>query len=117
MTNQEIFDRNWQVFIVDKQPRAVDDDHGCSYSPTGNNTVGCAVGCCLSEEARKLFERKGGSIRRIFNDESSLYHSAFQDNQIEFLAAMQSWHDLQDLDKDDLIEIARCFNLNVPENS
>ncbi len=45
MTNQEVFNKVWKFFIVDKNPQAKQADGRCIYGEVGGKQ--CAIGCLL----------------------------------------------------------------------
>lgn len=54
MTKQEIFNRVWQHFVVDKGAPSCNDQGGCLYRGPGD--ARCAVGLFLSDETATHYE-------------------------------------------------------------
>lgn len=59
MTLQELFDANWQHFVVEKNPQSKKDGR-CMYGGTG-----CAIGCVMPDELKRFADRG-------FDDSSSI---------------------------------------------
>ena len=129
-TRQEMFDRVWQCFVVDKQPQCKPNVGPCSYVPINNNTVGCAVGCLLEHEEQKRFQEYNWSVSSMLtgnmgyqsdshkNDlAKSLFLKNFNREDVEFLDDCQSAHDSNfEYFKESLREIAIDYRLIIPEN-
>lgn len=86
-TRQEVFDRVWQHFVVEKNPRAVrSNDTLCTYEGTG-----CAIGCCITLEDSHKFEAQLGPYQHC----QALTGMYFNYEDESFLQALQRVHDWQ----------------------
>ena len=126
-SEQDVFNRFWQYFIVEQHPQAVIDTDGfphCVYrTPDGN---GCGIGCLVDDKTAEKWDRESPNvsyvgIARKFPEDHKKY---FSDSiKIEFLQALQSLHDREDRNwynedifRQDVAEdFARQHNLMVPE--
>ena len=77
---------------------------------------GCAIGCCLPQELRDM--EVLGSISNILEglegeEARKAFQDYFRDNDLEFLIAMQAWHDNNSCELHQLREIAADFELEM----
>lgn len=114
-SNQDAFDRVWQHFIVEGNPRCVDLGGGsfvCVYrNPSGN---GCAVGCMLPDS---MAAKADGFKATVYHAPLwDLCKDWFANVNIDLLRAMQSWHDSGGLypDAGKLRHIATAYNITIP---
>lgn len=129
-TNQIVFDRVWEKFVVNKTP--IDNpENGANYTHLPN---GCFIGCLLTKSfARKLQqacdEHKIYSITSILTKKNSdeLFKQVaelFNNCHVEFLETLQTTHDKIQVDinqtsklKNQLRELAENFCLTIPEEN
>jgi hypothetical protein len=116
-TKQEVFNKVWQHFIVDQNPRAYnpETDKCTYYSESG----GCAIGCLIEDDdVKKVLDMAPTSSIYSLR---SLYSEIFDkiiDTEVDknFLGYLQIAHDdyTNDL-KQLLIDLALDYNLIVPQ--
>ena len=100
--NQELVNKFFNVFFVDKTPRCVSEAGDCQYAPQKEGQVGCAVGMFLSlDDAVSLDEYfkasgQGSGIRSVRLSQPNMYDKYFDHEQIDFLKQLQSCHDRLD---------------------
>ena len=124
ITNQEIFDKAWQAFVVEQRPASVcyDSDgdlDSCLYrDPNGNR---CAIGLCIPDD-----QYDPGIERRCPHDLHYDFDIEFED--VEFAkTAQEALHDCitEQLGKPEeaefvrerYLEFARDWDLEVPEEA
>jgi hypothetical protein len=116
-TKQQIFDKVWQHFVVNKNPKSVNEHTHCVYSsPEG----GCAIGCLIDNDAlKKEFDAQTNhtsiySIRDRFNIELSDYIDP--SIKTRFLDSLQTIHDSYfDSFEENMRALAAKYNLKVPK--
>lgn len=131
MTNQEIFDKVWDIFIIKKIGPSYDGSI-CIYDEKINGH-GCAVGCLLPDDIPvDLLDQGGGrTIASIIDDRPTELswkkqcppiRKLLRDISVDFLKTLQQAHDGNASSKDfsllmtqDLIGIAKKFNLKYPQ--
>lgn len=116
--NQEILNKVYQHFIVEKNPKSTNSNGGCCYNGTG-----CAVGCLLDPIDRELFETSAGNglILSICQHNPEMFLKSFRKDQLSFLVDLQNAHDSTPSDKlfheillKELIDLAAQYSLKVP---
>lgn len=116
MTKQEIFDKVWQYFIVEKHERSAVDQH-CFYRHPSGDGRRCAAGLFIKdEEYHKKLETFGVDCPDVAR---ALTKSGFPAGQQarEFLREIQRVHDRSSGNVVDERELRRCAlvnNLEVP---
>lgn len=91
LTLQDVFDKNWQYFIVENKPFGYIDFH-CTY--LGSNGEKCAIGVCIPEEiANKITEHNGCNVSFLLSKYKEV--SDLFDKNIDFtaLSNLQHLHD------------------------
>jgi hypothetical protein len=89
MTAQEIFDRVWTHFVVEGNPRSI-NDCGCAYR--GHGGAKCAVGVLIpDEEYAPSFE--GLSVESFFINPDCPPSIAAMKEHVGLLGALQGAHD------------------------
>lgn len=95
VTPQEMFDKVWDYFVVQKNAPGVGAMGGCDYrSETGAR---CAIGCLLPDEV--IEDMSGGHLMHCYIEEalrrqrSPKLNAFFTDCDLEFLSALQGAHD------------------------
>lgn len=79
MTKQEIFNKVWQYFVVEKHPRSVEGDL-CYYRHPSGDGRRCAAGLFISDaEYRKSLE---GAPTNASNVRAALANSGFSDDEL-----------------------------------
>lgn len=76
-SNQEIINKIYKHFIMDKNPRCINQCGSCCYSGTG-----CAIGCLLEREDSILWDNYGD----IFTIPKNLYEKYFEESSINLLS-------------------------------
>lgn len=123
MEAQEIFDRVWTHFVVERAPRSVarpEDCDGiaaaeCRYrGPDGQR---CAVGLLIPDAEYGAW-MEGWDVERLMRDER--FPEALRPLRAHqaLLSDLQAAHDDEDFDNDRaarLAYIGRCFELRIPE--
>jgi len=122
-TQQEIFDKVWDHFIVKGNSKSI-NDNVCVYDGTG-----CAIGCLLDPDDRVLWQKwhdvdgLDNGIVDIFDDIDGgrqEYDKYFCAEHLVFLKALQYQHDMcsifgfHDVFRAGLTKIADRFGLTVP---
>lgn len=117
-TKQEIFDRVWDHFVVQGNPRSVSDDgEDCRYR--GRNGTRCAVGIFIDDaDYDERMDALGGAFDSLFD---LLDHApelrAFLHTHRVTLTELQRIHDLAPTEshlKIKLVDWARHNDLVVP---
>jgi hypothetical protein len=116
MTAQEIFDRVWTHFVVEGNPRSIDEDRDCVYrGPEGQK---CAVGIFIPDaEYRDSLE--GSDVRTMLRGDRCPPSLAAMREHMDLLYCLQSAHDdarCGDISVP-LRRVARDFSLTIPEVS
>lgn len=112
-SNQEIFNRVWQHFIVEKNPRCVENGE-CRYDRTG-----CAIGCLLTQEDGDKLQSSCEGFA-VWTQEVKMNIQDYCDLVgPDLLSDLQFWHDRSNriLDKNELIRIAKRYDLEIPNES
>lgn len=128
-SNQDAFNRVWQHFIVEKNPRSVQpvvtEDSGCTYRSVmdGGKINGCGIGCMLPDH---LYRRELENKSVVVITDDSLQYSGitewFKKCSRSFLSELQLCHDRssnEDIEHfvKDLQDLAKAFKLTVPEKA
>ena len=121
-TNQEIIDRVWDFFITQGNPQSNSTEvHSqCMYAHPKVEDGGCAVGCLLSYEEAKEWDKVpkdylyGTGIAHFYHNHYEMYSKHFTKEQYEFLNDLQNWHDYR-FSVDTLKDIIQIYDLTVPE--
>jgi hypothetical protein len=115
ITAQEIFDRVWQRFVVERAPRAVNVYGGCMYRTPGGRM--CAVGCLLTDEEAEAIARARGNDSPV----DTLRHRGLLPARlvphVSLLRRLQATHDGPEFDGDRarrLRGVANLFDLTIP---
>ena len=126
MTNQEAFNRVWQHFVVEKQPRSYVNNDGCCYR--GPNGAKCAVGVLIPDELYRP-EMEDWSVTSL-NSRADEFPTLFGPGgclagaNIDLLTRIQAAHDSYSIYGNPefdrymgkrLREIAQQFSLTIPE--
>ena len=107
-TRQQIIDKVWTHFVVNKNPRCINPTtRTCSYSGTG-----CAVGCLIPRRTARLWDNIEDSQISNISGELHRSYSHFFDNTahtLDLLAQLQQVHDTRY--PADRIRVARALGL------
>ena len=132
MKPQEIVDKIWKHFIIDKGVRSVDEDGDCLYrAPNGGK---CGVGCLIPDE---LFDKQtnlrewynGGTVNSLLRTYPDIEKLLGEENS-NLLTHLQGVHDdsknWEDGDeensknvklmKEPLIKVIEMFKLEIPKD-
>lgn len=90
-TAQQIFDKVWNHFVVEKQPFAYDDDGGCFYRGPGG--ARCAVGLFIPNQAYRRSMEKRAIYDVIDSDKTPKRLRDFLAEHAELFHALQESHD------------------------
>lgn len=90
--------RIYDVFVTKKSPQCASDTGQCSYSPTGDNRYGCAVGCLLTPAKKKYFDGLQETGIAYMNSDNfaklcTALHLRNTDANREVLRSLQDAHD------------------------
>jgi hypothetical protein len=111
ITAQEIFNRVWQRFVVEKAPRSLSASGGvCMYR--GVNGAACAVGCLLSDEEAARFP-EGESVASNRENLPARFRG-----HLGLLEQLQEAHDVSTgtfVSETELRIVADNFDLAIPE--
>ena len=125
MTQQEAFNKNWQHFVVNKQPASYDIKVGaCLYR--GPNNTKCGVGLLIEDkDYNSEWEEgptgQGYGVRYLSGN--NLLPAYLKDISLDFLASLQGAHDRAAMKRDDftddievnLRELAAEYLLTIPQ--
>lgn len=124
MTNQEMLNRVWEVFITNDEPRSVDARGYCEYGEP--STTGCAVACLLTPEERVLARELELTVPMGLRASELPEHGNFPtlaSCDLGFANVLQRWHDttIKYSDtlayrRETLAELAARKGLTVPES-
>lgn len=126
LTNQQIFDRIYQGFIINGAQQCKNTTGPCLYAPQNSNQIGCAVGCLLSlEDAERLDTLSFGALEFRVKQKSKVEEinelmdkvilKYFDESQFDFLIELQTWHDyINRFTKEVLLEIGKKYGLTPP---
>lgn len=103
MTAQEIFDRVWKTFIVDKAPQSIrcgiKTPNLCSYGHPDNGP-GCAVACLIDDRKVRMklyeWEMEANESDKLSSVGNAVSEGILPEDFAEHLAlleALQCWHD------------------------
>lgn len=116
LTNQDIFNKVWDHFVVQRQPQSISGAF-CRYR--GPDGARCAIGIFLTDEEAKTCERY--SISQVAASFPSIYSTHFQMEDKDFLTGLQLAHDNArrdcsfDIDiKMRLSKLADAYRLEIP---
>jgi len=89
ITNQEIFDKVWNHFVVNKGPASFNNESGmCKYR--GDNGAKCAVGLFIpDEDYDPKIENYTANADRV----TSLLPFTVNDSKVSYLLELQRCHD------------------------
>jgi hypothetical protein len=104
LTLQDVFNKNWQCFVIEGQPRAVNTNQQCCYKTSDGKK--CAIGVCIPDEIYRPTMNGSGSVYGLMQEFGSISY-LFGNIGIEILAALQSIHDSGNRD---MIEVCGCVN-------
>ena len=114
MTEQEAFNKVWEHFVANKQPRSV---KGSSCAYRGDNGTKCAVGVLIPDV---LYDPNAENVLVISNSNPIIarwMQGPLNGLSGSFLWALQQAHDnnvkFKDI-KEGLIEVAKQCNLQIP---
>ena len=122
--NQDVFNRCWDTFVVEKQPQCR-GMNWCLYR-SEDGKWGCAVGCCITDEMAKLSDSHADSNIACLLDEIDEFTDWFEFVDRDFLTSIQHVHDhankqtnetrnYSDVMQFTLQDVAREYKLTVPE--
>lgn len=129
LTLQDVFDKNWQYFIVDNNPFGY---NGITCVYLGSNGEKCAIGVCIPEEIAKQIAHPTTRIAYLLTLDENLKNIFHKDIDHFALGELQTIHDgcakqcgdspkhsknyidTHDLYKQHLIEFAERHNLKIP---
>lgn len=126
MTNQEIFNRVWEHFITNGNPRAYNVGmKKCLYKDHANGAK-CAIGIFIPEDKFNPEMNNVGAVSSLNVDYPKLLNEMFgelptrkeEDDRMEFLESLQDAHDLSNSAeefKDFLLQTAETFYLEAPQ--
>ena len=121
MTNQEAFNKVWQLFVVEGRPKDLVQPAVYSHNPTG-----CFIGCLLRPELAKeldssCLKETAFSITRILefpktNKTFDTIKELFADCDSFFLVDLQITHDnnLSQMFEEKLRGLAEKYRLEIP---
>lgn len=98
-TNQEVFDKVWEAFVVGDRQRAVREkgtpEEVCVYrgDRDAHSNTRCAIGVCIPDDMYDPELEEHGSIGMIHDNLSKWYNDVFNGIQVTFLSALQQIHD------------------------
>ena len=108
-TNQEIVDRVYQHFFVEKHERCHDGRY-CQYTKVDEKRDGCAVGCLITNDDALLLPQ--ADIGLGFRKLAGIY---FENRSEMLLADLQHWHDNDEMDPGRFSTIIEEYGLIHPE--
>jgi len=123
LTPQQIFNRVWDWFVVNKKPASLSEEGVCQYR--GPNGARCAVGIFIHD---KDYDREceGGAISDLLTSYSIELRNFVRDH-ILLLEELQAVHDraadgcsiseFSEAIKYGLIELAEEFELHIPQST
>lgn len=121
MTRQEVFNKVWDWFIVQKNPQSVDyEEEDCKYRIfKEDKTLKCAIGCLIPDDLYepKMDEGAGYNCKSLLLIYPTLKKTLdIKDEDFEFLSDLQTAHDY-DFHRleGQLISIAKLYSVDVPK--
>lgn len=121
MTNQKMFDKVWQWFVVEKNPQSVKEDTPDECLYRGPNGAKCAVGCVMPDSAYST-KIEGLSVARLKVDSPA--KTLAWASKLPFISsALQNIHDAWRPDEQgdftpymekELTKLAERHELRVP---
>ena len=109
-SDQDMFNRIWNHFIVEKNPRCLSHEQRCMYR--NSKGEGCAIGIVLPDElVNDLVSTISGILYSNYNVSVWLDRCSRK-----FLCALQIWHDVDKIDKKKLISLATRYKVKIPEH-
>jgi hypothetical protein len=120
MTNQEVFDKVWNHFIVEKNPRSI-SKYGIVCAYRGGAGAKCAFGLFIPDE-EYLPEMEGKLVHEDYFLPFLQKWNLMENRQL--LASLQTGHDSADYEAGEaerlfmerrFRETAKRFNLTIPE--
>jgi hypothetical protein len=117
-TKQEVFNKVWQHFVIDKNPKSVDPITGhCKYY---SESGGCAVGCLIDDDkVKKQWDALIGetSIGQVAHKYPEIIDNIIGPSiEITFLADLQKCHDAHFGEiEGSFVILADKYNLIVPQ--
>jgi hypothetical protein len=109
-TNQEIVNRVYQHFFVERHERCHSDGY-CQYYCVSNKQDGCAVGCLLTQKDALQIPQGEITYPEIFDVLENVY---FDKESLPLLQDLQIWHDQYHLDPKIFDDIIRDYGLKDP---
>lgn len=121
-TNQAVFDKVWEAFVVGDRQRAVCNKgmtiETCVYrgDQDAHSDTRCAIGVCIPDDMYDPELDSQGSIRQVHEVMPDWYDSVFNGIQVNFLAALQRIHDQSfETFEDSMRKTAAAYKLTIPE--
>lgn len=121
-TRQELFDKNWEHFIVNRMPRAVcaakDGGTLCRYQVSETDLRRCAIGILVPDDQISQWKDLDGGIYRIDNE--TIWRAFGKDivaDDLRFLEDLQMAHDSADgisTHETLLLSVAKNWKLITP---
>jgi hypothetical protein len=114
MTAQEIFDKVWQFFIVEKHPRAQKPGESCTLRY--ENTK-CALGCLIPDDLYHPEMEWNNTVGSFFDKHRDVVEKIGLQDHEGLLRDLQHWHDSylgEDGSMRELYDIANAFGLKIP---
>ena len=123
MTNQEIFDRVWNHFIVENNSVSALNNDCPQYKDEAGNK--CTIGILIPDELYRP-AMEGLSYDSVLCRWPKVLHTIVgEDNVVDLLSTLQGIHDyaawqhetsLNTISsKQELVEVAKNFNLSIPK--
>ncbi len=117
MTEQSIFNRVWQHFVVEKKSAGISEDGLCAYH--GKNGSPCALGMFIPQD--DILSINSLPIAEVIR-RCSAVKMIFKDIDIRFLGELQNAHDASVAHKakfherieKELVVVADINNLTIP---
>ena len=112
LNNQDMLNRVWQHFIVEKHPACETKDGICVYR---EDEQGCAIGIVLPDNiARGLSGGIGRLLTKPILDKDFDLIEWLKNCTLEFMVALQDWHDSHELKISELIKVSDSYGLIIP---
>jgi hypothetical protein len=120
---QTVFDAAWNEFIVNEKPPSVRYDDTTNMfdgAYRGDNGSKCAFGLVLSDDIIDGYEGCAASQlihqhKDLFSDEKPLQHLQYRLHDGLFNYNTGEWKTSLEERRDHYLEVARIYNLTVPE--
>lgn len=115
---QDVFNRVWKHFIIQKYGRSVNKYGNCTYRSTDRNAPACAIGCMLTDKmARNLDKETDVDIESVVKNHPDV-RRRFSNIETKDLTILQNIHDYQFSNlRNALIDFAKKRKLEVPRTN